>query len=130
MLTKTYSAALTGIEALPLEVEVNASGRGEQDFVSIVGLPDAAVRESRERIRSALYSCGYNHPSGATLVNLAPADIKKEGAGFDLPIALGLIAATGQLEPAALGDAMVLGELALDGMVRPVRGYNPRDYCI
>ena len=110
MLTKTYSAALTGIEALPLEVEVNASGRGEQDFVSIVGLPDAAVRESRERIRSALYSCGYNHPSGATLVNLAPADIKKEGAGFDLPIALGLIAATGQLEPAALGDAMVLGE--------------------
>lgn len=58
MLTKTYSAALTGIEALPLEVEVNASGRGEQDFVSIVGLPDAAVRESRERIRSALYSCG------------------------------------------------------------------------
>ena len=122
MLTKTYSAALTGIEALPLEVEVNASGRGEQDFVSIVGLPDAAVRESRERIRSALYSCGYNHPSGATLVNLAPADIKKEGAGFDLPIALGLIAATGQLEPAALGDAMVLGELALDGMVRPVRG--------
>ena len=122
MLTKTYSAALTGIEALPLEVEVNASGRGEQDFVSIVGLPDAAVRESRERIRSALYSCGYHHPSGATLVNLAPADIKKEGAGFDLPIALGLIAATGQLEPAALGDAMVLGELALDGMVRPVRG--------
>ena len=122
MLTNTYSAALTGIEALPLEVEVNASGRGEQDFVSIVGLPDAAVRESRERIRSALYSCGYNHPSGATLVNLAPADIKKEGAGFDLPIALGLIAATGQLEPAALGDAMVLGELALDGMVRPVRG--------
>ena len=122
MLTKTYSAALTGIEALPLEVEINASGRGEQDFVSIVGLPDAAVRESRERIRSALYSCGYNHPSGATLVNLAPADIKKEGAGFDLPIALGLIAATGQLEPAALGDAMVLGELALDGMVRPVRG--------
>ena len=122
MLTKTYSAALTGIEALPLEVEVNASGRGEQDFVSIVGLPDAAVRESRERIRSALYSCGYNHPSGATLVNLAPADIKKEGAGVDLPIALGLIAATGQLEPAALGDAMVLGELALDGMVRPVRG--------
>lgn len=122
MLTKTYSAALTGIEALPLEVEVNASGRGEQDFVSIVGLPDAAVRESRERIRSSLYSCGYNHPSGATLVNLAPADIKKEGAGFDLPIALGLIAATGQLDPAALGDAMVLGELALDGMVRPVRG--------
>ncbi len=125
MLTKTYSAALTGIEALPLEVEVNASGRGEQDFVSIVGLPDAAVRESRERIRSALYACGYNHPSGATLVNLAPADIKKEGAGFDLPIALGLIAATGQLDPALLSEAMVVGELALDGMVRPVRGVLP-----
>lgn len=122
MLTRTCSAALTGIEAIPLEVEVHASGRGEQEIVSIVGLPDAAVKESRERIRSALYSCGYEHPSGSTLVNLAPADLKKEGAAFDLPIAVGLIAATGAVAPALLEDAMILGELALDGGVRPVRG--------
>ena len=122
MLTRTGSAALTGIEAIPLEVEVHASGRGEQEIVSIVGLPDAAVKESRERIRSALYSCGYEHPAGATLVNLAPADLKKEGAAFDLPIALGLAAATGAVDPVLLEDAMILGELALDGGVRPVRG--------
>ena len=122
MLTHTGSAALTGIEAIPLEVEVHASGRGEQEIVSIVGLPDAAVKESRERIRSALYSCGYEHPAGATLVNLAPADLKKEGAAFDLPIALGLAAATGAVDPVLLEDAMILGELALDGGVRPVRG--------
>ena len=122
MLTRTGSAALTGIEAIPLEVEVHASGRGEQEIVSIVGLPDAAVKESRERIRSALYSCGYDHPAGATLVNLAPADLKKEGAAFDLPIALGLAAAAGAFDPELLKDALILGELALDGGIRPVRG--------
>lgn len=125
MLTKTFSAALMGIDALPVEIEVNASGRGEQSIVSIVGLPDAVVRESRERIRSALLSCGYRHPEGATLVNLAPADLRKEGAGFDLPIALGLIAATGSLPQGVLEEALILGELALDGSVRPVRGVLP-----
>lgn len=122
MLTRTGSAALTGIEAIPLEVEVHASGRGEQEIVSIVGLPDAAVKESRERIRSALYSCGYEHPAGSTLINLAPADLRKEGSGFDLPMALCLIAASGALDPKQLEDAMILGELALDGGIRPVRG--------
>ena len=122
MLTRTYSAALTGIEALLLEVEVNASGRGEQSMVSIVGLPDAAVRESRERIRSALYACGFGHPRGNTLVNLAPADIRKEGASFDLPIALGLAAAMGGAEKEALSRTLVAGDLALDGSVRPVKG--------
>ena len=122
MITRTGSAALTGIEAIPLEVEVHASGRGEQEIVSIVGLPDAAVKESRERIRSALYSCGYEHPAGSTLVNLAPADLRKEGAAFDLPIALGLAAAAGAFDPALLEDAMILGELALNGGIRPVRG--------
>ena len=125
MLTKTFSAALMGIDALPVEIEVNASGRGEQSIVSIVGLPDAVVRESRERIRSALLSCGYRHPEGATLVNLAPADLRKEGAGFDLPMALGLIAATGSLPQGALEEALILGELALDGSVRPVRECFP-----
>ena len=122
MLTRTGSAALTGIEAIPLEVEVHASGRGEQEIVSIVGLPDTAVKESRDRIRSALSACGYEHPSGSTLDNLAPADLKKEGAAFDLPIALGLAAAGGAFDPVLLKDAMILGELALDGGIRPVRG--------
>lgn len=122
MLTRTGSAALTGIEAIPLEVEVHASGHGEQAMVSIVGLPDAAVKESRERIRSALYACGYEHPAGSTLVNLAPADLKKEGSAFDLPIALGIAAAAGAFDPKLLEDAMILGELALDGGIRPVRG--------
>lgn len=122
MLTKTYSAALTGIDAVLLEVEVNASGKGEQSFVSIVGLPDAAVRESRERVRSALSACGCPHPQGNTLVNLAPADLRKEGAAFDLPIALGLAAAGNYAPKEPLSKAMVLGELALDGSVRSVRG--------
>lgn len=122
MLTRTYSAALTGIEALLLDVEINASGRGEQSIVSIVGLPDAAVRESRERIRSALYACGYEHPQGNTLINLAPADIRKEGASFDLPIALGLVAALDRVDRNALSETLVVGELALDGTVRPVKG--------
>ena len=122
MLTRTYSAALTGIEALLLDVEVNASGRGEQSLVSIVGLPDAAVRESRERIRSALYACNYDHPQGNTLINLAPADIRKEGASFDLPMALGLIAAVNGTDRTRLARTLVVGELALDGTVRPVKG--------
>lgn len=125
MLTKTFSAAVSGIEALPVEIEVHASGRGEQSVVSIVGLPDAAVRESRERIRSALHSCGYSHPSGSTLVNLAPADMKKEGTSFDLPIALSLIASTGAISHELLADALILGELALDGSLRPARGVLP-----
>lgn len=122
MLTRTYSAALTGIEALLLDVEVNASGKGEQSLVSIVGLPDAAVRESRERIRSALYAGGYDHPRGNTLVNLAPADIRKEGASFDLPIALGLVAALNAVDRNCLAETLAVGELALDGTVRPVKG--------
>lgn len=125
MLNKTFSAALTGIEAVPVEIEVNASGNGEQDFVSIVGLPDAAVRESRERVKSALISSGYAHPAGATLINLAPADMKKEGSAFDLPIALCLIAATEELPEQTLKQSLILGELALDGTLRPVRGVLP-----
>ena len=122
MFTKTHSAALTGIEAILLDVEVQCSGKGEQQIVSIVGLPDTAVKESRDRIRAALHSCGIEHPSGVTLVNLAPADLKKEGAAFDLPIALGLACISGVVESAALEKAMILGELALDGTVRKVRG--------
>ena len=79
MLTRTFSGAIAGIDAVAVEVEVNASGRGEESFVAIVGLPDPAIRESRDRIKSALNACGFGHPQGHTLVNLAPADMKKEG---------------------------------------------------
>ncbi|MDD5596968.1 MAG: YifB family Mg chelatase-like AAA ATPase [Victivallaceae bacterium] len=125
MLAKTWSAAITGINAFPVEVEVHATEKGEQTFVSIVGLPDAAVKESKDRVRSALHSSGFPHPRGATLVNLAPAGLKKEGAAFDLPIALGMLAATGVIERRLLSRTAIIGELALDGSVRPVRGALP-----
>ena len=125
MLTKTFSAGVVGVDALPVEVEVNATGHGEESFVSIVGLPDTAIKESRDRIRSALLSCGFGHPQGSTLVNLAPADMKKEGAAFDLPIALSLIAANGLLSRDQLAQCLIVGELALNGAVRPVKGTLP-----
>jgi magnesium chelatase family protein len=125
MLTKTHSAAIDGIDAYVVEVEVNAAGHGDQSFVSIVGLPDAAVKESRDRVRSAMQSCGLAFPKGATIVNLAPADVKKEGAAFDLPIAAAVVTATGLADKKRLSSTMLVGELALDGSVRPVRGMIP-----
>ena len=125
MLAKTFSAAVIGIDAYMVEVEVNATGSGEQDLVSIVGLPDAAIKESRDRVRSSLHSTGFPHPHGSTLVNLAPADLKKEGAGFDLAIALGMLAATGYIDRTKLAKTAIIGELALDGSVRAVRGALP-----
>ena len=125
MLAKTWSAAIVGINALPVEVEVHATERGEQTLVSIVGLPDAAVKESRDRVRSALHSSGFAHPRGSTLINLAPAALKKEGAAFDVPIALGMLAATGVIDKTLLRRVAIIGELALDGSVRPVRGALP-----
>ena len=125
MLAKTFSAAVIGIDAYMVEVEVNATGSGEQDLVSIVGLPDTAIKESRDRVRSALHSTGFPHPHGSTLVNLAPADLKKEGAAFDLAIALGMLAATGYIDRAKLAKTAIIGELALDGSVRAVRGALP-----
>ena len=125
MLAKAYSAALQGIDALTVEVEVNATGAGEQMIVAIVGLPDAAVRESRERVRSALGACGFLHPFGHTTINLAPADVKKEGAAFDLPIAIGMIAAIHEIEREVLDGKVLIGELALDGAIRPTAGALP-----
>ena len=131
-LSRTFSAALTGIEAHLVEIEVNTAGRtanpaggGGESIVSIVGLPDAAVRESRDRVRSALESSGFVFPKGVTVVNLAPADLRKEGAGFDLGIALGMLAANGLLDRAELARTGIIGELALNGQVRPVRGALP-----
>jgi magnesium chelatase family protein len=118
MLAKVCSAALTGIEAYPVEVEVNA-GWGDT-IVVIVGLPDAAVKESRDRVSTALTNSGYKFPMGRTTINLAPADVKKEGPSFDLPIALGMLAASEQLQTDQLENFIIVGELALTGAVAPV----------
>ena len=125
MLTRTFSATLSGVDARTIEVEVNATGQGEESNVVIVGLPDAAVRESRNRVSSALQSSGYGHPTGYTLINLAPADLRKEGAAFDLPIALAFLSALGLVNREELEHSMIVGELALDGSVRPVKGCLP-----
>ena len=121
MLTRLHSVALSGIEGLPCEIEVDVTGRGLPQPV-LVGLPDQATKESLERIRAALTNCGYQWPRHRTVVNLAPADLKKEGAAFDLPIALGMITADGQIPPDGLDRTIVAGELALDGRVRPIKG--------
>jgi magnesium chelatase family protein len=125
MLAKTYSSAIQGVDAYSVEIEINATGEGEETRVAIVGLPDAAVRESRDRVKSALHSCGFLHPFGNTIINLAPADIRKEGAAFDLPIAVGMIASTGRVARDRMARMMMIGELALDGAVRSVPGLIP-----
>jgi magnesium chelatase family protein len=113
------SAAVVGIDARPVRVEVSVSGVAEG--FAIVGLPDAAVREARERVRSAVKASGHRFPTNRVTVNLAPADIPKAGSAYDLPIALGVLAAAGEA-PAAIADVVAIGELALDGAVRPARG--------
>ena len=123
MLASIQSAALVGIRALPVTVEVHA-GRGLPQWV-ITGLPDGAVRESRERVCAALAQSGFEVPARRIIVNLGPADLRKAGTAFDLPIALALLAATAQLAPEALAGALVVGELGLDGTVRAVRGALP-----
>jgi magnesium chelatase family protein len=120
MLAKLSTFALVGIDAVPVEVEVDASA-GLPKTV-LVGLPEMAVKESIHRIERALANLGYDRPTGRTVINLAPADLKKDAGGFDLPIALGLLVATGQLRPEQVRDFATVGELALDGSVRPVKG--------
>lgn len=123
MLAKTFSACVWGVEALPVQVEVNlADGL---PFFSIVGLPDAAVRESKDRVLAAVRNAGFDLPARKITVNLSPADLKKEGSSYDLPIALGILAAQGDIDASTLERWMVVGELALDGGVRPVRGLLP-----
>ncbi len=123
MLAKVCSAAVSGIDAYPVEVEVNA-GYGDTILV-IVGLPDAAVKESRDRVMTALINSGFNFTFGRTTINLAPADVKKEGPSFDLPIAVGMVAASEQMASDRLGNYVMVGELALNGAVRPVKGVLP-----
>src|SRR3954470_8823876 len=123
MLAKVCSAAVNGIEAYPVEVEVN-SGFGDT-LIVIVGLPDAAVKESRDRVMTALINSGFTYTFGRTTINLAPADVKKEGPSFDLPIAVGMVAASEQIETDQLENFVIVGELALTGAVRPVKGVLP-----
>jgi magnesium chelatase family protein len=120
MLAKLNTFALVGIEAVPVEVEVDASA-GLPKTV-LVGLPEMAVRESIHRIERALANLGYQRHAGRLVINLAPGDLKKEATAFDLPIALGMLVATGQLLPEQLRDVAVVGELALEGSVRPIKG--------
>lgn len=123
MLSKIHSFGLSGLHGFAVEVEVDVS-QGLPAY-DTVGLPDAAVRESRERVRAALRNSGFEFPMRRITINLAPADMKKEGTLYDLPIALGILAATGQIPPEAAAAYLFLGELALDGAVRGVNGVLP-----
>jgi len=128
MLFKTLSAAVFGIDAYVVDVEIDLTPRAGDSMMPVftmVGLPDAAVRESRERIRAAINNCGFFFPIHRVTVNLAPADIKKEGSSFDLPIAIGILGANGDLNREELNDTLIVGELSLDGRVRPVKGALP-----
>ena len=122
MLAKTQAAAVLGVDAYPVEVEVDlASGL---PYYSTVGLPDAAVKESKDRIRAAILNTGFIYPMGRITVSLSPADVRKEGSAFDLPIALSLLRANGVFHSRSqMEDSLLfLGELALDGSLRPIRG--------
>src|SRR5476651_2356383 len=126
MLYTVLSAAVYGIDANLIDVEVDYSGVvSEKDVFHTVGLPDAAVRESRDRVRAAIKNSGYLIPPTFITINLAPADMKKEGAGFDLPIAVGILGAYGALRIDDLSQFLLVGELGLDGGVRSVPGMLP-----
>ncbi len=125
MLVKTFGSAVHGVDALTITIEVDVNNQGQFAAV-IVGLPDSAVKESMMRVESAIKSNGYKMPRTRVVVNLAPADIRKSGTAFDLPIALGLLGATDQLNnPDSLADYVVMGELSLDGEIRPIKGALP-----
>ncbi len=126
MLFKTQSAAVYGIDANIIDVEVDYSGvKTTEEIFNTVGLPDAAVRESRDRVRSAIKNSGFDVPPTRITINLAPADLKKVGSGFDLPIAIGILGAYGALHTKELDDFLMVGELGLDGGLRPVQGMLP-----
>src|ERR1700729_681485 len=126
MLFTARSAAVYGIDAHIIEVEVDfAQIKLDQEQFHTVGLPDAAVRESRDRVRSAIKNSGFEIPPTRITINLAPADLKKEGSGFDLPIAIGILGAYGSLHIKELSDYLLVGELGLDGSLRAVQGMLP-----
>jgi magnesium chelatase family protein len=123
MVSKILCAAVLGIDAYIVEVETHLESQVPKFFM--VGLPEGAVREARERVSAAIKNSGFRFPQRRITINLAPADIKKEGSSFDLPIAVGIMAAMGQVSPAHLQDYLILGELSLDGTLKPVRGALP-----
>src|SRR3979490_1392378 len=123
MLASLRTAAVFGVEACPVHVEVDVSF-GFPHF-TMVGLPDASVRESRDRVRSAIRNSGFEFPPHRVTVNLAPADARKAGASFDLPLALGTLAASGVVARRVIADAVLLGELSLDGSIHATRGVLP-----
>ncbi|MDR3405939.1 MAG: magnesium chelatase domain-containing protein [Chthoniobacter sp.] len=123
MLAKVYSAAVYGVDAFEVEIEVN--GASGNSVIVVVGLPDVAVKESKDRVTTAIQNSGYRWPRGRTTINLAPADVKKEGPSFDLPIALGMIAVGAEVELLNVEEFCFVGELALTGQVRPVKGVLP-----
>ncbi len=123
MLVKTFSAAVHGIDALLITIETHITA-GLYDF-TLVGLPDNAIKESRERIASALQVSGFKYPSKKLTINMAPADVKKEGAAYDLPIAIGILAASEQIKTVHLHEYLIMGELSLDGTLQPIKGTLP-----
>jgi magnesium chelatase family protein len=123
VLAKVYSAAVYGVDAFEVEIEVNAASG--LPAIVVVGLPDVAVKESRDRVTTAVSNSGYHWPRGRTTINLAPADVKKEGPSFDLPIALAMIAVGMEVELLEVEKYSFVGELALTGQVRPVKGVLP-----
>ncbi len=122
MLAKTFGSAVYGVNATLITIEVSVA-QGTRFFM--VGLPDSAVKESEQRVESAIKEYGYKMPRQKVVINMAPADIKKEGSAYDLPIALGILQASGQIEAPELGNYIIMGELALDGMLRPIKGVLP-----
>ncbi len=123
MLVKVFGSAVYGVEALTITMEVDLA-QGTTGYF-IVGLPDSAVKESIERILSAIKNTGFERPRTKVVVNMAPADIKKAGSAYDLPIALGMLAATGQVPAEELDQYIIMGELSLDGSVQPIKGALP-----
>ena len=122
MLVKTFGSAVYGVEAITITIEVNVTA-GRKYF--LVGLPDNAVKESWQRIESALKSSGYKMKRLRTVINMAPADIRKAGSAYDLPIAIGILAASDQIPGAGLARYVIMGELSLDGCVLPIKGALP-----
>lgn len=122
MLVKTFGSAVVGVDAITITVEVNVD-RGMKFFM--VGLPDNAVKESQQRIEAALKNVGYKMPGKKVVVNMAPADIRKEGSAYDLTIAIGILAASGQINDERVGDYLIMGELSLDGSLQPIKGALP-----
>ena len=123
MVSKVFTSSLYGIDGIKVEVEVDIS-HGLPSF-NVVGLPEPSVKESRERVRASIKNAGFEFPNDRITVNLAPADVRKEGSSFDLPVAIGMLAAMGVIKQGPLLDHLITGELSLDGRIKGVRGVLP-----